>query len=224
MLMQQLVGFGASRASALISSGLVGRWQMTEGTGTTVADSSGNGRNASLTNAPPWVAGPAGGGAVSFNGSTQYASIADNAAFSPKTTNEITIAFWGNFAVASGYAVAKSGASGDYEFAIGPGTFTIWQLIGSTHAGAAITIPATGEWVHLAGTFKAATEIITYVNGSVSNTSTSFTGSIADGPGAVNFGRRPDNTNYCNGSLHDVRIYNRALTAGEINLIANFDG
>ena len=48
------------------------RWPMTEGSGTTLADSTGHGYNITLENNPSWQAGPNGANALSFNGSTQY--------------------------------------------------------------------------------------------------------------------------------------------------------
>ena len=55
-------------------SGLVGYWTFDDGSGTTAADSSGNGYTATLVNGPTWITGKI-GGAISANGVNQYVNI-----------------------------------------------------------------------------------------------------------------------------------------------------
>jgi len=75
-------------------------------------------------------------------------------------------------------------------------------------------IPIDLEWHHLAATYDGTTARW-YGDGM-------FVGSAAVPPadvltpGAVNMGKRQDNTNFFPGSLDEVRIYNRALSAEEI--------
>ena len=54
--------------------GLAGYWTFNEGSGTTAADSSGNGLTATLSNGVTWTTGAV-GGAVSANGVNQYVTI-----------------------------------------------------------------------------------------------------------------------------------------------------
>ena len=49
--------YTATYTTAGPPSGLAGAWGFNEGTGTTTADSSGNGNTATLVNGPTWVAG-----------------------------------------------------------------------------------------------------------------------------------------------------------------------
>ena len=51
------VGVYPSTSNSPFNSGLVGMWRMQEGTGTTIADSSGNGNTGTLVNTPTWVTG-----------------------------------------------------------------------------------------------------------------------------------------------------------------------
>src|SRR5450432_133148 len=59
--------------SSGIDSGLIGRWHLDEGMGTTSADSSGNGNTATLTNSPTWTNGYSSYG-LSCNGTSSYVS------------------------------------------------------------------------------------------------------------------------------------------------------
>ena len=53
------------------SAALVGHWQLDDGSGTTAADSSGNGNNGTLQGTPQRVAGFAAGG-LELNGTADY--------------------------------------------------------------------------------------------------------------------------------------------------------
>lgn len=67
-----------------ITTGLVGHWKFDEGSGTTAADSSGNNNTGTLINGPTWTLAPSNGGdgkiggAVSFDGITQYVNSGSN--------------------------------------------------------------------------------------------------------------------------------------------------
>ena len=56
----------------------IGRWKMNEGSGATIADSSGNNRTGTLKNGPVWVTGPDGSSALSLDGGNDYVSITPN--------------------------------------------------------------------------------------------------------------------------------------------------
>ena len=72
--------------------GLVGYWKFDDGSGTTAADSSGNGYTATLFNGIGWITGEI-GGAISANGVNQYGSIP---AINLSSTQAVTVAFWAN--------------------------------------------------------------------------------------------------------------------------------
>src|SRR5262249_38739837 len=72
--------------------GLVGAWAFDDGSGTTAADSSGNGHPATLFNGMTWTTGKS-GGAITANGTNQYASVP---AINLSSTNAVTVALWVN--------------------------------------------------------------------------------------------------------------------------------
>src|SRR3989344_7084668 len=91
--------------AAAPTSGLIGYWNFDDGTGTTVADTSGNGINGTLTNAPTWIVGKVGSGALQFTG-TNYVSVPNSAALSGGSG--ISISFWVNTdAIASKSVLSK---------------------------------------------------------------------------------------------------------------------
>ena len=65
-------------------------YKFDETSGTTAADSSGNGKNATLVNGPTWVAGKS-GNAVNLDGSNDYVSMPSGIV---STLNDFTIAAW----------------------------------------------------------------------------------------------------------------------------------
>ncbi|MFK8110684.1 MAG: DUF4347 domain-containing protein [Rubripirellula sp.] len=72
-----------------------------------------------------------------------------------------------------------------------------------------------GVWNHVATTFDG-TSYKVFVNGSQVHSTTSFAGRTPVGTNRIDIGRID---NYFEGSLDDVRIYNRALSASEISVL-----
>lgn len=89
-----LAAASVQAAGAAPTSGLVGHWAFDEGTGTTAADGSGNGRKGTLEYGPTWA--PSGacriGGCLSFDGTDDYVRVANSAAL--RITGNITISAW----------------------------------------------------------------------------------------------------------------------------------
>jgi hypothetical protein len=83
--------FGAAASSAGADPTLVGQWHMDEGSGTVVADSSGNGNNGTILGGATWVPGPF-GSALSFNGGMAVVHVGNNPTLEP--TSAITVSAW----------------------------------------------------------------------------------------------------------------------------------
>lgn len=67
---------GAGGSCGGPTTNLVGWWELTDGSGTSAADSSGNGDTGTLDGSPTWATtGPYNGGGVTFNGTAQYISV-----------------------------------------------------------------------------------------------------------------------------------------------------
>lgn len=79
---------------------------------------------------------------------------------------------------------------------------------------------ADGKWHHIAITFDSGS-VKTYVDGRVTGSWNGVAGTMRKPDAEFSIGRLPRNTNRWDGSLDEVRLYNRALTADEIDHAAS---
>ena len=209
---------------------LVGWWQFDEGAGTVAVDS-GGAHNGTISG-PVWAAGHT-GGALQFDGINDYVAVPN--APELNITGDITIAAWVNFFEGGlGYdgsekaIVTKCVGSGAYNnpydfrssIAIEP-ELTMIRADGSMHevfySDKHISL---NTWHHVVVRVE---NMVTnfYVDGNV-------TGKSAGGPSLTNpptgnnypvlIGARNDGL-YFKGLIDDVRLYNRALSASEIQML-----
>jgi hypothetical protein len=212
-------------ANITTSAGPIGYWTLDDGTGTTAADSSGNGNAGTLVNGPTWTTGKI-GGALSFNGVNQYVTIPSAAALN---AYPLTVAVWMNTSTTTGLqGVVNKYAPGSlngYQVFLNAGSLCAWYFKDTSNyvwdgTGCTLATPgyANGLWHHVAfvvdasggslyvdGVLKA-TQLWTGVPGA---TSTAQPLDLAVYPGAAG-------VPYLSGSLDDVRTYNRALSATEV--------
>jgi len=215
-----------------LSTGLVGYWPL-DGSVTNWAtgktnDISGNGYAGDLstmsTSSSP-IAGKI-GQAFNFDGSSNNVVI-------PSTVNNsitgpgITVSVWTKVRGSTfgggipAFVTGQFPGSGNIPFALAgnqtggsPTTVGAGFYNGSWHVTNEIGTFPFGQWTHIVGTYDGST-IKLYINGALNN-------STADGAGLPtaaqpwNIGKRWDNADYINGSIDDVRIYNRALAQGEV--------
>ena len=78
---------------AVAASGLVAYWKFDEGSGTTVADSSGNGNTGTLVNGPLWTAGRV-GNALFFDGIDDNVTVPDSTSLD--LSSSFTLSAWVN--------------------------------------------------------------------------------------------------------------------------------
>ena len=207
-------------------TGLVAGYGMNEGSGSTTADASGHGITGTLTNGPTWADGKF-GRAVGFDGANDYIDLGNPSAL--RITGSMTISAWINSAVFPGddaAIVSKRGGAVGFQLdtTIDRGPRTIGFKLTSASGGAMFrygaTAMQTNTWYHVAGVYNAATRTVdVYLNGQLDNASLdgTITASQQDSPLNVAIGRRPGSSGFeFNGRIDDVRIYDRALTAAEI--------
>jgi hypothetical protein len=91
------------------------------------------------------------------------------------------------------------------------------QGMGSGWTASALPV---GEWHHIAGQFIPSTAVQIWYDGQLSNENTSgIPFSMHDPSNNVTLGNRPDGSQPYDGSLEDIRIYNRNLSAAEMATI-----
>jgi len=214
--------------SNTVSSGLLAAYSFNQGSGTTAADSSGNGITGTLSGAT-WAAAGEYGGALSFNGTSNYVDLGNPTAL--QNTGSMTWAAWVNATgnpPDDGQIVAKSNDASGWQFKTSPDTgletFGV-KVSGSTSSAQRYskTVRALNTWYHVAAVYNAATATLDiYVNGVLDNgvLRGAIPSSQAPTTLNVNIGRRSGGY-YFKGLIDEVRIYNRALSQAEIQTIMN---
>ena len=198
------------------SSGLVAAYSFNEGTGTTVADASGNGNVGTISNAA-WAASGKYGGALSFNGTNARVNIPNSASL--QLSSGMTLEAWVNPSTTTSvwrdviykgddnyYLEASSDNGG--KPAVG-GTF------GGGNANAYGSTPlGANAWSYVAVTYDGAT-IRLYVNGTMVG-SQAKTGAITSSTNQLQIGGDALYGQYFSGLIDEIRIYNTALSAAAI--------
>jgi len=200
-----------------VPAALVAHWQLDEGSGTTAADSSGNGFSGTLIGGPTWVAGAI-GGALELDGRDDYVDFGSPAGW-PAGKSPRTMCGWGRTdTIASGYrwiAAYGSAVTGQAMF-IGMNGST---LVAGGYGGDDITVNNTwqaGEWFHVALTYDG-TNAVAYVNGrQVSTMAKNWNLALS----RAHIGRQVnDAAEFWDGAVDDVRIYNQVLKAAEVKAL-----
>ena len=203
---------------------LVADWKFNEGTGSTAADSSGNGNDGTLVNNPTRVNGKI-GNALSFDGVNDYISTTNSPSLNP--ADEITIIAWVKPSVTpqTGWnkIIAKPFTSRtspwqQYALTLYDAHFVFELNAGGSKSGVHSTAPLVNNtWYHVAGTYNGS-EMRIYVN-AVLNGTLLKSGVIAEYSTNVHIGAgiySDAQEEYINGTIDEVKIYNRALDADEI--------
>ena len=196
--------------------GVVAEYAFDEGTGTLLHDASGNHNDGTIASAS-WTMGHS-GTALSFNGSSSIVTVPGTSAISPTTA--ITIEAWVKPATTAGWrAIAvkeqtPSALSYGLYSSSDAGPASLVYTSSEQDLKGASRIPV-GAWSYLAAVYDGSVNRV-YVNGSLVAQS-AVSGSIAESGGALRIGGDTIWNEWFNGSIDDVRIYSRVLTAAEIN-------
>ncbi len=205
------------------SAELVGWWKFDDGSGTTALDSSGKGNDGTLQGDPQWVEGQF-GGALEFDGSGDYVDCGNAASLDIYGADaQVTIALWVNTPNVSqvhGSLVTKGEWSEGYSLLIKGEPRKLWAADSDTTLSAE---PLTNnEWYHVAVTTDGPTgEVKFYINGQLSGVRNKNTTGIGQTDIPISIAREQYGAGrwYFNGTIDDVRIYNRILTQERIQEI-----
>ena len=210
----------AGGANADISDGLIGWWMFDEGTGTTVADSSGAGHDGFFVDSTPeWVSGMY-GSALEFDG-TDKVEIPDHADF--HLTNAMSVALWMQPEAdqSSSAKLFIKQKSGQYPYALqydesGQGLFA--TVYAATRYDTSPHIPDfPGEWAHMCFTYDGSVLILYKDGEQVASVNTS--GQLQQNNLSLSIGCRLDYDQNFNGIIDDVRLFNRELSSEEVQQI-----
>ena len=213
-----------------VGEGLTALWKLDEPSGSVATDSIGS-HHGNLMNGAKWIP-DAGyyGGALNFDGLDDYVDLKNMDA--PNGIG-LSISLWYNADTFENNPDARfiSKAKGVHESAHNwmlstyEATSLRFRLKTNGHTSALVSPPgnvSTGKWQHIAATYDG--QYMRLYRFGVQIASLAKTGSVDhDSTTGVALGGQPAGTGQRNfdGSLDDVRIYNRALTVTEIRAIVN---
>jgi hypothetical protein len=214
-------------------TGLVGSWHFSEGTDIYAYDSSGNGNRGTLTNGAHWTAGKYGSGG-GFDGSNDYVTAPHSSSLS--ISGPISIVAWIKLnsipGASSVYIIlAKDGTwsgtgtnyqldvryNGKIEFAFRGSDSSANEFI--TNSAVVTDI----NWHFVTVTYDGSTNPIIYVDG-VTQAGSFISGSIktlGTNTNPLYIGASTGSALFFNGTIDEVKIYNRALSASEISALYN---
>src|SRR5579883_3515399 len=197
-------------------SGQYAYWKLDEGSGTSAADSSGNGRNGTL-NGPAWTSGGQFGNALIFSPGVNKVDIDAGVVATPWTAS-----MWVKRIDSPGVESCLL----DSPAALFTATsLRLEQASPLNHVGitdynvadyAFNYIAPVGTWVHLTFVGNSLTSTSLYVNGALTDT-------MSHGIPLYVYKLGGDKASSFSGTLDEVQVYNRALGAAEISSIAGLD-
>ncbi|MBB4935992.1 hypothetical protein FHR32_000297 [Streptosporangium album] len=204
--------------------GLVAAYGMNEGTGASVADSSGKSNTGTGVDTN-WASAGKFGKALSFNGTTSMVTIGD--APSLRLTSGMTLSAWVKPTSVTGWRTVamKDLSSGDGApyglYASDRDVPAGWLLTteGEQVSPKGTTALPINTWSHLALTYDGATAKL-YVNGTQVD-QLAVTGDFIDDGGDVHIGGNKAWGEFFSGLIDEVRIYNIAQTAAQIQTDMN---
>lgn len=221
------VGTGGSVVGVDVTAGLYLHYTFDEGSGTVAKDSSGNNLDGALMNGAGWGVGKF-GGALSLAGGLQYLNLPAGVV---ETLGEVTVTFWAHwgggiwarfFDFGSGETTwfYVSGDTPDLGNGVRGLRFAMRKDAMISEYGTGAPLPV-GRWVHVAVTLKKPSSSL-YVDGVLTASSDFMTLEPKD------LGHTTQNwigaSQYADpnlaGLVDEFRIYNRALSAGEVASLA----
>jgi hypothetical protein len=218
-----------------LGTGLLGYWDFDHGSATQVTDQSGNAGTATLVNGATLGLGKLGNG-LTLGGGTSFATVGDSAAL--RVGGDITISLWvqhGSLPLTGAYMYylekgendKDNYALGCYGAAQGPSLFFEFTDSSNNYnyvQQSSGPVLSNGQWTHIAFVFDHANGALRfYSNGQLLSTATSvkslnetITSSLSIGHQNIAGYEFP-----MNGSLDELRIYNRALSAADVQILYN---
>ncbi|MEA3226848.1 MAG: LamG domain-containing protein, partial [Planctomycetota bacterium] len=198
------------------SADLVVHWALEDGSGTIASDSSGNGNDGTFNGAPEWVEGKIGGGLL-FRGDADSDYVVYTLPGGATVWEAGTIAIWvkadslGQDNYSSCFTNHTPNSAG-IQFDVDGGTPGNYRL----NPGGQFFGPATTEWTHLALAFEDGTGTF-YYNGAEATTA-----DVSDSQRTFNefaLGINRNHSNWMAATIDELRVYDHALTADEIQTI-----
>jgi hypothetical protein len=206
------------------TSGLVGYWNLDEGTGTTAYDTSGSGNTGIWSGTTPYYAsGKVGPSAGSFDGTDDYVNI--SSIDSSLSGSQGAIALWAypmsTATSTTGYIFSSWGPSSNrfYISYYPPPSNTVSVTRSNPSVSIGLGTIPLNSWYHITLTWNSSM-MYGYLNGNLI-ASSSYTNSSSQGGNSTIGAYQDAPAQLFPGKIDDVRIYNRALSAAEVQGLYN---
>jgi len=211
---------------AAFAPGLQAHWKFDEASGSMANDSSGNSRHATLANGAIFAPGRFGNG-------LELDGVNDTASFSSMALNQLTVTAWIRADTQGDSTTPRVLAMPGYNIRVRRDTSSTTNCIAmesqrSTTSGewrSPGDVVADGAWFHISVAYDSASTAnapVFYVNGVLQGTTSRTTpvGTQASNAGTGYIGNAAALDRSWDGRIDDVRIYNRLLSASEVQQIS----
>jgi hypothetical protein len=214
--------FSALPVYGSLTDGLVAYWNFDETSGETAIDSAGT-NNGTLYGDATRVSGILNGG-LRFSGNG-YVNVPSSSSLNING-NAITISVWykpstSNVFTNSNSQMVCKWYDGESSYSLGysSGSNQIWLAIDATNnanAYSSISVDIVNQWYHIVGVYDGTQQIV-YVD-KIAGTPVANSGNIDITSRSLRISGYSSGSGYSplNGTIDDVRIYNRALSADEV--------
>ncbi len=201
-----------SPAQVALLYGLLGYWRFDEaGFANQAADSSGHGRHADLFGDSSWVEGRV-GNAISFDGVGDYAQTLTS--FPPPATGSVV--FWMKSAGIPSSEQAIFGVRDTWEVLHRTTGIVQFNVNGASGNDIISVSSVAGAWHHIVATFSSPDDTYEiYVDGQLDSSGSATMNDQKES--FLSFGTRTGSSQYWEGKLDEMQIFNRRLCADEIS-------
>jgi hypothetical protein len=216
----------SATATINVASDLVGWWPLNEGKGAVAYDISGQGHNGAWTGSTDPASGTyysssglTGSFSGYFDGTNNQVNIGTPSVY--QFTGPFTISAWVNTIASGTILTMQDGGNNGYTLAINYGVigFCIYANTKQQCVGGGSYPSSVPAWTYFTAVFDGS-YISIYANGSLIAVNAAVAPTASAGPLVLGVAQRGGYSNFI-GSMNDVRIYSRALSAGEISSMYN---
>jgi hypothetical protein len=158
---------------------------------------------------------------LNFDGTAAYAEVSGGVSLQKR---DFTIEFWAKLNATNSNQVAISqGTDAVQNMSIGfDNTNKLKFTLGNQVLTSSVPVTLPTDWHHYAVVYDYdGTDASVYIDGALAGTNNNF---IVDytGSGKLVFGKAiPSNSNFLNGNLHDIRLWNKTRTISDITMTMN---
>lgn len=223
-------GASQGNCSDVSSYGLLGQWRLNESSGTIAADASGNKNLGTLRGGATHTAAGRINSAILLDGADDNVAIPSSSTLN-NLTNKLTLSAWlYRTSAKTGWQslIARQYGTGTQDqFSLALSGNSYYFTLNTVNNGLRTATAGSNklnEWVHVAGVYDGSTMKL-YINGALAATTLNTTGNVRldSKPlylGAAANGSDPNATSESiAGVVDDLRVYNRALSATEIQTV-----